>query len=67
MNFVTVERGLANFGFLIAFFQIFSQKKTNYSLKSKLRRIQLELNSLRNQSIEDDDMEIVDEINDSIS
>ena len=53
-------------GFFIAFFQIFSQKKTIYSLKSKLRRIQLELNSLRNQSVEDDDIDIVDEINDSI-
>ena len=53
-------------GFFIAFFQIFAQKKRIYSLKSKLRRIQLELNSLRNQSVEDDDMDIVDEINDSI-
>ena len=53
-------------GFLLAFFQIFSQKKTIYYLKTKLRRIQLELNSLRNQSIEDDNMDLVDEINDSV-
>tara|TARA_Y100000758_G_C15979494_1_gene396369 strand:+ start:578 stop:943 length:366 start_codon:yes stop_codon:yes gene_type:complete len=51
-------------GFLLAFFQIFSQKKEIFSLKSKLRQLRLELDSLRNQSIEDD-LEIVDEINDS--
>ena len=51
-------------GFLLALFQILSQKKEVFSLKSKLRRIHVELDSLRNQSIEDD-MEIVDEMNDS--
>ena len=51
-------------GFLLALFQILSQKKEVFSLKSKLRRIHLELDSLRNQSIEDD-MEIIDKMNDS--
>ena len=51
-------------GFLLALFQILSQKKEVFSLKSKLRRIHLELDSLRNQSVEDD-LEIVDEMNDS--
>ena len=50
-------------GFLLALFQILSQKKEVFSLKSKLRRIHLELDSLRNQSVEDD-LEIVDEMND---
>ena len=51
-------------GFLLALFQILSQKKEVFSLKSKLRRIHLELDSLRNQSVEDD-LEIIDEMNDS--
>ena len=51
-------------GFLLAFFQILSQKKEVYSLKSQLRRVHVELDSLRNQSVEDD-MEIIDEMNDS--
>mgnify|MGYP001160787502 FL=1 len=51
-------------GFLLAFFQILSQKKEVFSLKSKLRRVHVELDSLRNQSVEDD-MEIIDEMNDS--
>ena len=51
-------------GFLLALFQILSQKKEVFSLKSKLRRIHLELDSLRNQSVEDD-MEIIDELNDN--
>ena len=51
-------------GFLLALFQIFSQKKEIFSLKSQLRRIRVELDSLRNQSVEDD-MEIIDEMNDS--
>ena len=41
-------------GFLLALFQIISQKSEVFSLKSKLRRIQTELNSLRNASIDDD-------------
>ena len=51
-------------GFILALFQILSQKKEVFSLKSQLRRIHVELDSLRNQSIEDD-MEIIDEMNDS--
>jgi len=51
-------------GFLLALFQILAQKKEIFSLKSKIRRVHVELDSLRNQSIEDD-MEIIDEMNDS--
>ena len=51
-------------GFLLALFQLLSQKKEIFSLKSKIRRVHVELDSLRNQSIEDD-MEIIDEMNDS--
>ena len=51
-------------GFLLAFFQLLSQKKEVFTLKSKLRRIHIELDSLRNQSVEDD-MEIIDEMNDN--
>jgi len=60
---ITLTSGVI-IGFLLAFFQILSQKKEIISLKSKLRRMQVELDSLRNQSIEDD-MEIFDEINDN--
>ena len=38
-------------------------KKQIYSLKSTARRLRHELDSLRNQSIEDD-IEIVDQVND---
>ena len=51
-------------GFLLALFQLLAQKKEVFSLKSQLRRVHVELDSLRNQSIEDD-MEIIDEMNDS--
>ena len=51
-------------GFLLALFQLLAQKKEIFSLKSKIRRVHVELDSLRNQSIEDD-MEIVDEMNDT--
>ena len=51
-------------GFLLALFQLLAQKKEIFSLKSKIRRVHVELDSLRNQSIEDD-MEIIDEMNDS--
>ena len=51
-------------GFLLALFQIISQKGEVFSLKSKLRRIQIELNSLRNESINDDIL-LTDEIDDS--
>ena len=49
-------------GFLLAFFQIFSMKKEMFSLKTKLRRVRIELDNLRNQSIEDD-LDIIDDIN----
>ena len=51
-------------GFLLALFQIISQKSEVFSLKSKLRRIQTELNSLRNESI-DDEIVLTDEMDDS--
>ena len=51
-------------GFILALFQIISQKGEVFSLKSKLRRIQAELDSLRNESI-DDDIVLTDEMDDS--
>ena len=51
-------------GFLLALFQIISQKSEVFSLKSKLRRIQIELNSLRNENI-DEDIVLSDKIDDS--
>ena len=50
-------------GFILGLFQILGQKKELFSLKSKLRQIQIELDSLRNQNL-DDDLEILDEMND---
>ena len=47
-------------GFFIALVQIISQKREIISYKSKLKRLQVELDSLRNQAI-DDDIEISDE------
>ena len=47
-------------GFFIALLQIISQKSELMSSKSKLKRLQVELDSLRNQAI-DDDIEISDE------
>ena len=41
-------------GFFLALFQIISQKSEVISLRSKLRRLQVELDSLRNQAISDD-------------
>ena len=51
-------------GFLLALFQIISQKSEMFSLKSKLRRVHVELDSLRNESIEDDII-LTDEVDDS--
>jgi uncharacterized membrane protein len=51
-------------GFLLALFQIISQKSEMFSLKSKLRRVHVELDSLRNESIEDDII-LTDELDDS--
>ena len=49
-------------GFIIALIQIISQKAEIISLKSSLRKINDELDSLRNQSL-DDDIELVDDEN----
>ena len=51
-------------GFILALFQIISQKSEVFSLKSKLRRVHVELDSLRNESIEDDII-LTDEVDDS--
>ena len=53
-------------GFLIALFQIISQKSENISLKSKIRRLTNELDGIRNQSI-DDDIDIEDDIENNIN
>ena len=50
-------------GFLLALFQIISHKSEVFSLKSKVRRVQVELDSLRNESIEDDFL-LTDEVDD---
>ena len=50
-------------GFLLALFQIISHKSEVFSLKSKLRRVQVELDSLRNESIEDNFV-LTDEVDD---
>ena len=41
-------------GFIIALVQILSQKREIMYQRSKIKKLQLELNTLRNQSIEDD-------------
>ena len=46
-------------GFFIALFQILSQKGELVSMKSKLKRLQVELDTLRNESI-DEDIELND-------
>ena len=40
-------------GFIIALVQIISQKREIISYRSKIKKIQLELDTLRNQSIDD--------------
>ena len=50
-------------GFIIALIQIISQKSEIISLKSSLRKIQNELDSLRNQNLEED-IPLFDEISD---
>jgi len=47
-------------GFIIALFQIISQKTEIISLKSSLRKSQSELENLRNKSL-DDDIDLLDE------
>ena len=46
-------------GFFIALFQILSQKGELVSMKSKIKRLQVEINNLRNESI-DEDIELND-------
>ena len=46
--------GGAMIGFFIAIFQLLSEKKEMMSIRTKIKRLQLELDSLRNQSIDDD-------------
>ncbi len=41
-------------GFFIGIFQILAQKRETMTLRSKVRRLQVELDSLRNQAIDDD-------------
>ena len=41
-------------GFFIALFQILSQKGELVSMRSKLKRLQVEIDNLRNESIEED-------------
>ena len=60
---MTITTGVV-IGFILALFQIISQKSEVFSLKSKLRRVQIELDSLRNESLEDD-IELTDETNDN--
>ena len=43
-------------GFFIALFQILSQKGELMSLRSKLKRLQVEIDNLRNESIDEDIM-----------
>ena len=41
-------------GFFIGLIHIISQKRENLSYKSKIKKLQLELDTLRNQSVDDD-------------
>ena len=50
-------------GFLMSLFQIISQKSQMIKQRSKLKKLQIELDTLRNQAI-DDDIEIIDKIDD---
>ena len=52
-------------GFLLALFQLVSQKSEVYSLKSKLKRVQIELDTLRNEGI-DEDFQLADEVGEDI-
>ena len=53
-------------GFLMALFQIVSQKSDLIKTRSKLKRIQIELDTLRNQAI-DNDIEISDSLEDDFN
>ena len=50
-------------GFLMALFQIVAQKSDLIKARSKLKKVQIELDTLRNQAI-DDDIEITDRLDD---
>ena len=50
-------------GFLIALFQILSQKGELMSTRSKLKRLQIEIDNLRNESIDEDiDIDDIEDI-----
>ena len=51
-------------GFIIALVQILSQKREIIYQKSKIKKLELELNTLRNQSI-DDDLVLIDDFDDN--
>ncbi len=51
-------------GFIIALVQILSQKREIIYQKSKIKKLELELNTLRNQSI-DDDLILIDDFDDN--
>jgi hypothetical protein len=48
-------------GFVVSLIQMISLKSETITLKSKNKKIQIELDALRNQGIEDE-LEIVDEL-----
>ena len=48
-------------GFMVSLIQMISLKSETITLKSKNKKIQIELDALRNQGIEDE-LEIVDEL-----
>ena len=52
-------------GFVLALFQIVSHKSEAFTLKTKLRRVQIELDTLRNENI-DDNIELEDEIDNNL-
>ena len=49
-------------GFFMGLIHIVSQKRENLSYKSKIKKLQLELDTLRNQSI-DEDLVLKDDLN----
>ena len=52
-------------GFFIAIFQILSQKGELISTRSKLKRLQIEIDNLRNESIDEDiDIDDIEDIED---
>ena len=53
-------------GFIIALIQILSQKREIIYQRSKIKKLGLELNTLRNQSI-DDDLVLIDDFEDNKS